>query len=192
VGGRQTPTAQAPSAALSLGLKIEPGLALPIAAWSLTTALGIALFGLFIRRPARQQRGPFGPSVAISPSAAAVSSVGSGVVADGQWTNPAEAHLPRWLRPSLREQRWASDRDMGPTAHEPVRFDSPPPRGVERRTIGYRLVRVSDEPDEIRSREVGRLDRGDEVDVTAEHEGFLKVATPDGLEGWVPRIAILG
>jgi SH3-like domain-containing protein len=63
---------------------------------------------------------------------------------------------------------------------------------VERRTIGYRLVRMTEGPDDIRSREVGRLDRGDEVDVIGEHEGFLKVRTPSGLEGWVPRVVIIG
>jgi SH3-like domain-containing protein len=63
---------------------------------------------------------------------------------------------------------------------------------VERRTIGYRLVRVSDAPDDIRSKEVGRVDRGDEVEVIAEHESFLRVRTPDGLEGWIPRVVIVG
>jgi SH3-like domain-containing protein len=77
-------------------------------------------------------------------------------------------------------------------AHEAARFGAAPKSGVERRTIGYRLVRVSDAPDDIRSKEVGRVDRGDEVEVVGEHEGFLRVRTPSGLEGWVPRVVIVG
>jgi SH3-like domain-containing protein len=42
------------------------------------------------------------------------------------------------------------------------------------------------------AQEVGRVDRGDEIEVIAEHESFLRVRTPDGLEGWVPRVVIVG
>jgi SH3-like domain-containing protein len=63
---------------------------------------------------------------------------------------------------------------------------------VERRTVAYRLVRVSDGPDDATSNEIDRLDRGDEVEVIAEQEGFVQVRTPSGLEGWVPRVAFVG
>jgi hypothetical protein len=102
-----------------------------------------------------------------------------------------EAKLPRWLRPTLRDERQTGERPVA-APHEPELFAAKPKRGVERRTIGYRLVRMTEGPDDIRSREVGRLDRGDEVDVIGEHEGFLKVRTPSGLEGWVPRVVIIG
>ena len=39
---------------------------------------------------------------------------------------------------------------------------------------------------------LGRLDRGDEVEVIGSYEGFLQVNTPDGLTGWIPRHTILG
>ena len=65
------------------------------------------------------------------------------------------------------------------------------PTSRERKTIGYRFVRVSDGPDDLRSREVGRLDRGDEVEIIAEHEGMLQVRTSNGLMGWVPRVVIV-
>jgi hypothetical protein len=74
---------------------------------------------------------------------------------------------------------------------EPERFDSPPRGGADRRTIGYRLVRLSDGPDDLRSSEISRLDRGDEVEIIGDQGGFLQVRTPSGLEGWVPRIAIV-
>ena len=58
-------------------------------------------------------------------------------------------------------------------------FDGPPKKGVERAKVGYRQVRISSEPDAIRSPELGRLDRGDEVEILESYEGFLQVRTPD-------------
>jgi hypothetical protein len=40
--------------------------------------------------------------------------------------------------------------------------------------------------------EIGRLDRGDEVEVLGEQDGMLQVRTPTGLLGWVPRVVIVG
>jgi hypothetical protein len=189
-----------------LGLGIDPGLAIPVAAWSLTTALGVILFALFLRRPLRREPALVGADQAGASAAvwAAVATMppppGQPVAAPGavgglaqgdEAIDPAEASLPRWLRPTLREQR-QSDRGYLQVAREPARFGSPARAGVERRTIGYRLVRMSDAPDDIRSREVGRVDRGDQVEVIGEHEGFLQIRTPDGLEGWVPRVVIVG
>jgi hypothetical protein len=152
---------------------MDPGLWVPVAAWSLTTALGVVLFGAFVLRPRRREH-----------AALEFDSAGSagGLAASVATASPARpdaangVNLPQWL----------------PAPREPLLFAAAPKRGVERRTIGYRLVRMSAAPDDIRSREVGRLDRGDEVDVIDEHEGFLKVRTPTGLEGWVPRIVIIG
>jgi hypothetical protein len=64
--------------------------------------------------------------------------------------------------------------------------------GVDRKTISYRFVRLSDGPDDLRSREIGRLDRGDEVEVVGEQDGMLLVRTATGLTGWVPRVVIVG
>jgi SH3-like domain-containing protein len=74
----------------------------------------------------------------------------------------------------------------------PVRFDGPPAVGVERREVRYRLVRVCDGRDDLRSEELGRVDRGDEVDILGEEDGYLRIRTPQGVEGWIPRIAIFG
>jgi hypothetical protein len=184
------------------GLGIDLGLGIPVAAWSLTTALGVILFAAFLRRPKRRERelvlsDPAAASVAVGSAlstttspyrggnpAGAPGAVGGAAGADDEANNAGEANLARWLRQS-------SDRGMA-AVHEPARFGASPKAGVERRTIGYRLVRVSDGPDDIRSKEVGRLDRGDEVEVIAEHENFLRVRTPSGLEGWVPRVVIVG
>ena len=58
--------------------------------------------------------------------------------------------------------------------------------------MGYRRVRVSDAANDVGSRELGRLDRGDEVEVLGSFEGFLQVRTPDGVTGWIPRQTIVG
>lgn len=71
-------------------------------------------------------------------------------------------------------------------------FGKPPKKGVERAKVGYRLVRISSEPDATRSVELGRLDRGDEVEILESHEGFLRVRTPDDITGWILRHTIVG
>jgi hypothetical protein len=78
------------------------------------------------------------------------------------------------------------------TTHAARRFDKPAGRGVERRTVGYRQVRVSAGPDDVRTPEVGRVDRGDEIELIGEDASFFLIRTPDGVEGWVPRFVILG
>ena len=74
----------------------------------------------------------------------------------------------------------------------PLTFTKPPGKGVERLKVGYRMVRLSEGVDDVGSRELGRLDRGDEVEVMDSFEGFLQVRTPDGVTGWIPRHTILG
>jgi hypothetical protein len=65
-------------------------------------------------------------------------------------------------------------------------------KNVERATISYRRVRISSEPDAVRSTELGRLDRGDEVEILGSRDGFLNVRTPAGVEGWILRHTTVG
>ncbi|HEY0444428.1 MAG TPA: SH3 domain-containing protein, partial [Candidatus Limnocylindrales bacterium] len=102
---------------------------------------------------------------------------------------PDEEHVPRWRRPSVQAARQGS-RFGPPVSRPPLRFATPPPAGAERVAVHYRFVRVADAPDDVRSIEVGRLDRGDEVDVLDRQSGFALVRAPDGLEGWVPRMTL--
>lgn len=155
--------------------------AFPTVMWFLTSALGVVIFGFVMRRPIQEDRA----------GSVLVGAVAAGALAD-EVIEPSDADLPRWLRPSLRDERQGGPRPSVPAVHEPVRFDRPPRPGVERRTIAYRLVRVSDAPDEIRSQEVGRVDRGDEVEIVGEADGFLRIVTPWGVEGWVPRVVMIG
>jgi hypothetical protein len=99
-----------------------------------------------------------------------------------------ESAIPRWRRPSLMEARRSDPGRSG--VHEPIRFgDAVAP--ADRRVVRYDLARITAEPDEMGGREVGVLGRGDEV-LVVEHQGaYLRITTPDGLEGWVHR-TILG
>ena len=71
-------------------------------------------------------------------------------------------------------------------------FEKGPAKGVERATVGYHKVRISSKPDELRSEELGRLDRGDEVEILDSFEGFLQIRTPDGTVGWIQRHVTVG
>ena len=81
---------------------------------------------------------------------------------------------------------------MGAAATMKRKFDAPPKGGIERAKVGYRQVRISSEPDAVRSTELGRLDRGDEVEILESHEGFLQIRTPDDITGWILRHTIIG
>ena len=74
----------------------------------------------------------------------------------------------------------------------PLKFTGKAAKGVQRGKIGYRQVRVSAGPDDVRTAEVGRVDLKDEVEVIGEDESFFQIRTPEGIEGWVPRYVIRG
>ena len=97
----------------------------------------------------------------------------------------------------LKETRKTTKRVAATTAAAAVAssvrtFGKPPKKGVERAMVGYRRVRISSEPDAVRSVELGRLDRGDEVEILESHEGFLRVRTPDEITGWILRHTVVG
>ena len=129
-----------------------------------TSVLALGALGAAARRRRRNARGR-APSAVDTRAVAAPRPI------------PAQIGPPRW---------------QALTGRAPERFDADPASGVERRTITYRFVRLSDGPDDLRSREIGRLDRGDEVEVIGEYDGMLNVRTPTGQLGWVPRVVIVG
>jgi hypothetical protein len=106
-------------------------------------------------------------------------------------TPPEEAGIPRWRRPSVRAARQVSERGVI-LPHVPLRFIGPggDDAAEDRRVVRYRLVRVSSVPDELAGEEVGRLDRGDEVQVLREESGYFLVRAPDGTEGWIHRTTV--
>jgi hypothetical protein len=103
-----------------------------------------------------------------------------------------ESMLPRWRRPSLQQVRRSDPlRDAENAPH--LSFESAqvrPLENCERRRIGYRLVSLLDLPDELRSREIGILDQGDEVQLLRRHGVYWLVLCPDGRQGWVHRMTL--
>ncbi len=116
---------------------------------------------------------------------------GLAVAAPAADVPPEEALIPRWRRPSLRAARQLSERDV-PIEHMPLLFRSAPDADADRRQVVYRLVRMGTEPDEFAGEEVGRLDRGDEVEVLREEAGYCLVRTPLDAVGWVHRTTLRG
>ena len=145
----------------------------PILIWLLTSAGGVALFFLLVRRSADA-----GPDRLVLVAA----SVGAGTTARVPPSAPPIDLTP--ARPKGRST-------MLPPI-PPRTFDRPPEAGLERAKIGYRRVRISSKPDSVRSVERGRLERGDEVEILDSYEGYLEIRTPDGITGWILRHTIVG
>jgi hypothetical protein len=101
--------------------------------------------------------------------------------------------MPRWRRPSLLEARKADPlRDTTP-ARASLSFDHGlvgPVDGHERRVIRYRVVRLLDAPDELRSAEIGFLDQGDEVQLLERSGAYWLVLCPDGRRGWLHKMTL--
>ena len=103
-----------------------------------------------------------------------------------------ESLLPRWRRPSLQQVR-RTDPLRAAEAAPCLSFESSgvrPLEDYERRRIGYRLVRLLDSPDELRSREIGVLDQGDEVQLLQRQGAYWLVLCPDGRQGWLHRMTL--
>jgi hypothetical protein len=177
------------------GPTIDPVVGFAVAVWSLTSALGVLLFAVAMRRVTPREPEPVGRRRGLLSfrsgrwSATAVANVENPA---SHATVPEEAYLPRWLRPSLRAERASNEQTAAFAMRDPIVFAAPPAKGAVRSTVAYRLVRVSDAPNDHTSVEIGRLDRGDEVEIVGDSEGYLKVRTPTGLEGWVPRMVLVG
>ena len=54
----------------------------------------------------------------------------------------------------------------------------------------YRLECLLDQPDELRSQEIGLLDQGDEVELLERFGAYWRVLCPDGREGWLHRMTL--
>jgi len=104
----------------------------------------------------------------------------------------SEAGMPRWRRPSLLEARKANPALYVATAPR-LSFDNgavAPDTRREQRVIRYRLVRLLDAPDELRSTEIGQLDQGDEVQLLERSGSYWLVLCPDGRQGWLHKMTL--
>lgn len=145
-----------------------------------------AAFVLFGKR--RRDGGAADPDVELATAAA----TGLEVAAGQGLTTVDESLMPRWRRPSLQQVRRT----------DPLRVVAESPslsfaasglqtgKDYERRQIRYRLVRLLDCPDELRSAEIGVLDRGDEVLLLERRGVYWLVLCPDGRQGWVHRMTL--
>jgi hypothetical protein len=100
--------------------------------------------------------------------------------------------MPRWRRPSLIQARKADpSRMVGSTATMSFEHGSVAAvEGRERRVIRYRVVRLLDAPDELRSVDIGQLDQGDEVQLLERSGAYWLVLCPDGRQGWLHKMTL--
>jgi hypothetical protein len=105
-----------------------------------------------------------------------------------------EMAMPRWRRPSLMQARKADPgTSLEAIAAERLTFAHGAVAGdptYERRRVRYRMVRISDSPDEILGQEIGRLDQGDEVELLERYGLYWQVRTPLGQVGWVHKMTL--
>jgi hypothetical protein len=103
-----------------------------------------------------------------------------------------EAGMPRWRRPSLLQARKADPaRSVSTAARQSFQnAATATAAGVDRRVIRYRLVRLLDAPDELRSAEIGQLDQGDEVQLLERSGSYWLVLCPDGRQGWLHKMTL--
>ena len=161
-------------------------LALVLLVWVISASAGSLLFAMALRRRTDRTHD--------AALAFAAAMVGRGLpltpdeIAEGKVDAPAptydpEALIPRWRRPSLQAARQSSYADAG-AGRPPLRFEAGVAVGALR-VVAYRLVFVSDRPTDNEAVELGRLDRGDHVDLLRLENGYALVKSPDGLRGWV-------
>ena len=175
-GGGTTGTGSgggAPGPGISIDLSaIRVPVPAPFLVWFITSLGGVLIFLMLVRRSSRDDSGTGG--LALAEATAGVASAGGGSKAAAASGSVAVGEAPV------------------PVGPPPKTFDKPPAPGVERAKVGYRRVRISSKPDAVRSVELGRLERGDEVEILDSYEGFLQVRTPDDVVGWILRHTIVG
>jgi hypothetical protein len=164
-----------------------------------TTATAMAFaFAIFGKK--RRDEGPPAPDEVLQAQAAR----GHGGVPGGEVVGvvrapvlaapiDAEAGMPRWRRPSLIEARKADPSRVAASALPRMSFSNgavSAVEGHERRVIRYRVVRLLDAPDELRSADIGQLDQGDEVQLLDRSGAYWLVLCPDGRQGWLHKMTL--
>jgi hypothetical protein len=122
---------------------------------------------------------------------------GTGVAASSDLTRPfnapleGEAAMPRWRRPSLLEARKADPmRSVSTTQRLAFTGGGASNEGFEVKVVRYRVVRLLDAPDELRSADLGQLDQGDEVQLLERSGAYWLVLCPDGRRGWLHKMTL--
>jgi hypothetical protein len=154
-----------------------------------TAAGGTAAWAAFVLFGKRRRNGAAAdPESALATAAATGLEIGAGQ----GLTTVDESLMPRWRRPSLQQARRTDPLRAVAEASSLSFAASGLQTGedYERRQIRYRLVRLLDRPDELRSAEIGVVDRGDEVLLLERRGVYWLVLCPDGRQGWVHRMTL--
>ena len=164
-----------------------------------TTATAMAFAFAIFGKKRRDQEPPAPDEVLQAQAARGVAAVHGGEVI-GVVRSPlvaapadAEAGMPRWRRPSLLEARKADPSRVAAATLPRMSFANGAVSAVdgrERRVIRYRVVRLLDAPDELRSADIGQLDQGDEVQLVDRSGSYWLVLCPDGRQGWVHKMTL--
>jgi hypothetical protein len=162
---------------------------------AMTMAFAFAIFG----KKRRDEEPPAPDEVLRANAARGHGTVPAGDIVNGVVRGAAvpapidiEAGMPRWRRPSLIQARKA-DPTRSVASSNRMSFDTGvvgAAEGRERRTIRYAVVRLLDAPDELRSAEIGQLDRGDEVQLIERSGSYWLVLCPDGRQGWLHKMTL--
>jgi hypothetical protein len=182
----------------------------PLGVWLVATTLGVLLFAVLVRSGKLAVEIPGELSVLVMKRRRSDPGTDHGPDAEPGLPEDPTAGPPAASQPVVRAATAATAADAaappngdpsdvdaalgrtGSAGREPRRFAARPATGVERRIVAYQSVRVSAGPDDLRSAELTRLDRRDEVEVLGDEAGFLRIRTADGIEGWVPRVVLVG
>jgi hypothetical protein len=112
-----------------------------------------------------------------------------------------EESRPRWLRPSLRAERFGVDQarvarvmpaalQPAPPRRTPLTFGGTTADLSDRRLIRSAVVGLLDQPDPA-GRHLAELEHGDEVEILETVEPWTNVLTPTGLAGWLPTVVLI-
>ena len=165
---------------------------LPIIVWTMTTMLGVLVFAWVLGRPQPETD----PPLAAALSLVATDRAGRRVASGERWRSGPEMHATD-VAIGAGTAIGAADafngnRTSGWQSRPALAFDAAPGPKAVRRQITYRLVRLSDGPDSLRSTEIMRLDRGDEIEIIGQEAGFIQVRIPTGDIGWIPSDSVIG
>jgi hypothetical protein len=169
-------------------------LAAPIAYFAMVV---LVAFVIGRRRLARQER------VALTPPAPARDLDGMPVRRVEPRSQPIvvddEENMPRWLRPSLRAERFGMDQTRVrvlpaalqpiPTRRAPLAFGGTSADLSDRRVVRSAAVGLLDQPDPA-AQHVTELEGGDEVEILETVGLWANVLTPTGLAGWLPTVVL--
>lgn len=158
----------------------------------MTTMFGVLVFAWVLRRPERQADSPLAAALSLLAATRGGhrETAGHGSLATVPM-HPLSVPPELDLAGGPQAAALRGNRPTGLPSRPPLRFDRPPGRKVVRRQITYRLIRLSEGQDELRSREIMRLDRGDEVEIIDEQGRFMQVRTPTGAVGWIPTDSVI-